>query len=537
MVTQYEKRKVLTMRKLLAVLLAAIMLVGVLAALPASAETTGTPGVSGFDGTTAADTPDLLITEVLVNSKTNDPTLNDQMREGDVATWFSPDAFDFIEIYNAGSEQVDLYSYSIARSKDSSFFKATSETVGQFTKVMQLGEWPLQGHPDAPGAAFNSQYDAITNPEPNDAWLMPGQFAVIWFYGTGTMELTAKKGGPVSIEDFKKHYGMPEDTIVIAVPGIASDGDSFDLAPNYTYALVKDGFNKADRVASGPWGDSPTMTDSGRENVVCMFDYILRNAVGIYSDANMDDMSAYYVPASCKPEVLNAVNWKGCVTDEEKAAYVELNDYVEAEFTHTYRSSAILSYANVPSPGTMPAWQWAYVDPIGETTTVGNVPYTHGLQALSAAAGADYDKVMKSLVTDWDDEATAALIKKDGDLDVTETNGKFAWSTNCLNALITETADAITGDGGSAEVKIDYSKNFVSRDELERRHKLKNKGTTEEDGLPIWVLILIIVGGVVLVAGIAVVVIIIIKKKNRPVAADDIAAEGEIQVVDETDAE
>ena len=149
----------------------------------------------------------------------------------------------------------------------------------------------------------------------------------------------------------------------------------------------------------------------------------------------------------------------------------------------------------------------------------------------------DYDNMMKSLVTDWDDATTAAQIKKDGDLDVTETDGKFAWSTNCLNALITETADAITGDGGSAEVKIDYSKNFVSRDELERRHNLKNKGTTEEDGLPIWVLILIIVGGVVLVAGIAVVVIIIIKKKNRPVAADDIAAEGEIQVVDETDAE
>ena len=75
---------------------------------------------------------------------------------------------------------------------------------------------------------------------------------------------------------------------------------------------------------------------------------------------------------------------------------------------------------------------------------------------------------------------------------------------------------------------------FVSRAELEERHKLKEKAKKEEKGLPIWALILIIVGGVVLVAGIAVVVIIIIKKKNRPVAADDVAAEGEVQVVDET---
>ena len=68
------------MRKLLAVLLAAIMLVGALAALPASASTT-TPGVSDIDGTTSADTPTLLITEILINSKTGNAQLDDQIRE------------------------------------------------------------------------------------------------------------------------------------------------------------------------------------------------------------------------------------------------------------------------------------------------------------------------------------------------------------------------------------------------------------------------------------------------------------------------
>ena len=533
MVAQYEKRKVLTMRKLLAVLLAAIMLIGVLAALPASAATVRT---SEFDGTTSDYRPELLITEILVNSKTGDKDLDDQMNEGDVATWFSPDAFDYVEIYNASSTALNLYDYTIVRSKDSTFFREGSENLGLFTGKLRLGQWTLQGHPDAPNAAFNNQFDSVnTNPD-NGAWLEPGEFAVIWFYGSGTMQLTSKLGGPIDADDFRTHYGMSEDTMVIAVPGMSSNGPSFDLAPGYTYALVRNEFVLSERAVTSAWSDAPELTLNG-ESVVCMFDYILRNAVGIYSDANMDDMAAYYVPANCKPEPLNAVNWKGCVTDEEKAEYVELNDYVEAEFTQTYRSAAILSYAEAPSPGTMPAWQWAYVDPIGEVNVDGGVTHAHGLQSLSATFGdgAAYEAEMKALVTDW---ATNDAIKgTDGKLNVTETaDGKITWSANCVNALVTAKADAITGDGGSNEVKIDYSKNFVSRDELERRHNLKQQGKNEEKGLPIWALILIIVGGVVLVAGIAVVVIIIIKKKNKPVAADDVAAEGEIQIVDETQA-
>ena len=523
-----KKRKVLTMRKLLAVLLAAIMLVGALAALPVGAAATA--GVSEFDNTSAADeTPKLLITEILIDSKTGDDTLDDQVKEGDVATWFSPDAFDYIEIYNPSNEPVDLYDYAIARSQDRNFFATPdkSVTAAQFTGHVALGNYALTNHPDAPGAGFNAIRDHVANPE--FAVLKPGEFAVIWFYGADTMKLT-EKVGMIGADDFRRHYSMPENTMVIAVPAIKGNGTAFDLAPNYTYALVEKSFNFAGKAVEDPW----TPYASLNEKVVCMFDYILKNAVGIYSSANMDDMAAYYVPANCKPEALNAVNWKACVTDEEKAAYVELNDYVEAQYTQTYRSGAILSYAEVPTPGTMPAWQWAYVDPVGETVTTFDGEFTHGLQALSEAAEGDgYESIMAALVSDWD---TNTLIKKDGKLDVTVTDGKVAWSTACVNALVTEKADAITGEGNSQEDKIDYSKNFVSRDELEKRHNLKDKGKKEEKGMPIWALILIIVGGVVLVAGIAVVVIIIIKKKNRPVAADDVAAEGEIQVVDETQA-
>lgn len=521
------------MRKLLAVLLAAIMLVGVLAALPVGAETAR---VSEFDGTTSDCTTDLVITEILVNSKTGQAALDDQLIEGDVATWVSPDAFDFIEIYNRGSEPVDLYDYSIVRANGKQFIDKSedSSTVGYFTKRVDLAKGEIFQHADVT-AGLRGQYDVFVNPE--DATLMPGEFAVIWFYDADTTKLTDYKKENLTAADFIAHYNMPEDTLLLAVCAKPTvENTLFSLATNYTYALVYDEFDIEQNVVSSAWGqgDEASLTENG-ELIVCMADYIAHNAVGIITEENTDDMSAYYVPANCTPDVLNEVKWKGCVTEEEKAAYKALNDYVEADYVQTYLSSAIVSYIEKPAPGTMPAWQWAYVDPVGETKTVSGMQYTHGLQALSAAAeGADYDKKMKALVFDW--ETNTAIKGQDGKLDVTETEGKVAWSTTCINDLVVVSSSAITGDGNKTEEKIDYKKNFVSRDELEKRHQQKQTGTNEEEGLPIWALILIIVGGVVLVAGIAVVVIIIIKKKNKPVAADDVAAEGEIQVVDETEA-
>lgn len=505
------------MRKLLAVLLAAIMLVGVLAALPASAESTG---ASKFDGTTSAETPTLLITEVLVNSKTGNAQLDDQVKEGEVAEWFSPDAFDYIEIYNAGDTAVSLYDYTIARANGSNFFSKAEDATGValYTDHMQLCEYAITGHPDASGIKYGT-YDAPVNPAESEVVLAPGEFALIWFYGEDTTtyaDLTKPDGG-VTISHFKEHYDMPEDTLVIAVPGKASNGTSFALEAGYTYALVHDSFDFSMGAVSSPWGDDPELNENG-SLVMCMADYILKNAVGIYSTVNMDDMAACYVPASCKPDVLNQVNQQ---TAAEGETPVQYNDYVEADYTKSYRSTAILSYVEEPTPGAMPAWQWAYVDPVGGTSNDG----VHGLAAVSAAtADAEYEATMSALVSDWE---TNTAIKADGKL-------AENWSTACINALKTAKADVITGEGTNTEVKIDYSKNFVSRDELSKRHGIGEKGQNEEEGLPTWVLILIIVGGVVLVAGIAVVVIIIIKKKNKPVAADDVAAEGEIQIVDET---
>ena len=433
------------MRRTFLFFLTAIILVGALAALPASASTT-TPGVSDFDGTTSADTPTLLITEILINSKTGNAQLDDQMIEDDVATWFSPDAFDYIEIYNAGDTTVNLYDYTIVRANGGKFFSKAeeAEAVAKYTEKMQLGPWLIQQHPDAAGATFG-RYDSVVNPAETDADLLPGEFAVIWFYGPGTTALTDVLRTPVGAAEFRKHYSMPEDTLVIAVPGVASNGSSFDLAAGYTYALVHDYYDHFKGVVSDPWGDTPTLNANG-ELVVCMADYILRNAVGILSDKGMDDLAAYYVPANAKPDVLNKVNW---MIAGEGETPVEFNDYVEANFTQSYRSGAILSFTEEPSPGTMPAWQWAYVDPIGESKTVGGVTYTHGLKALSdAAAGSDYEATMKDLVSDWD---TNTVIKgADGKL-------TDAWNTACVDALKAEKANVITGEGNNDEVKIDYA--------------------------------------------------------------------------------
>ena len=77
------------MRKLPAVLLAATRPVGAFAILPVGA---ATPTLtSSFDGTTSAedDVPNLVITEILLNSKSGDGDLDDQL-QGDASTLISP---------------------------------------------------------------------------------------------------------------------------------------------------------------------------------------------------------------------------------------------------------------------------------------------------------------------------------------------------------------------------------------------------------------------------------------------------------------
>ena len=108
------------MRKILSALLAVVMLVGVLAALPVFADDT-IEAVKTFDGTIAGDYDDvdLVVTEVLVNSKSGYDDYDDKpVDEQSDSKFQSPDCFDYIEIYNRGDEAVNLYEYSLLRTKN-----------------------------------------------------------------------------------------------------------------------------------------------------------------------------------------------------------------------------------------------------------------------------------------------------------------------------------------------------------------------------------------------------------------------------------
>lgn len=492
------------MRKLLAVLLAAIMLVGALAVLPVGAEDTD-PAKSKFDGTTSDETMDLIITEIVADSATGVPQVDEE--EGKTQ---NPDAFDYIEIYNAGNSAVNLYDYKLLMADGTLFSNEKQQAKGKFSHSVDLAG----GNPFGRTGARYGTYDGFNNP--TTASLAPGQFAVIWFYTFDTTRLsdyynTTKR---VDLNCFKEHYGMASDSLVVAVCGEGA----FKLDHNGIYALAYDSFDASKLAVTNAFGkdqDGNSANASLNEDIVCMARMVRGMSPFSQYATNVEVWGANYVPSSATPDFVNANNEYAAEEGDTPKVY---GDYVQ-ELNHaaSYREVAAAATSEAPTPGKMPAWQWAYVDP----------------DRLEAAAGDD-NADMAKLVSDW---GTNTAIKKDNALNTTAQNGESAWISAAINANIAAIQQNIDSDGraDSTEQKIDYSKNFVDRAELERRHGLnKKQSTNEKKGLPIWALILIIAGGVVLVGGIAVVVIIIVKKKNRPVAADDVAAEGEIEIVDET---
>ena len=586
------------MRKVPAVVLTVLMLVGAMAAaLPAFAAT------SEFDGTTSDTGIDLVITEVLINSSTHNSLLDDQVASGSVAVTSSPDAFDYIEIYNAGDKAVNMYDYSIlsapsvpfATGKVSTGLKADSAQY-EFTNKNILV--PLSIHNDnpsamAPAGSLQTAYSNVCeNPGAAAAILQPGQFCVIWFW-TGDTDKVCKElgysvGAGADGDDryfpyFRNYYNIADDVLVLATNGKSGSAttDKFaGLGHNRTIALCYEkraAEGEGDKYA-GAWqlGTLAVSVDANGKKldprIVCMADWRTGNAVGIVTTDNLDDNAAYYVPANCTPHLYNtnATNAQPKNEDGTAKPPIVKKNYYEIDYVKSFKEVAMVTFTDNPSPGSMPAWQWAYID--AEETVAGEGVVAHGLPVterkawnkadleittligegkLDAAQKDDatktrFDEIMLGYVTDWttntrmaaEYEFVGAKNIKDtnGRLKVTVAEGEKSWAVAGVEDLVAKKAAQIEdGETGVTETKKDYSANFVDREVLEQRHAAKKgKGNKNEGGLPIWALILIIVGGVLLVGGGVVVAIILIKKKNKPVAADDVAAEGEVEVIDET---
>ncbi|MBE6691612.1 MAG: hypothetical protein E7590_10130 [Ruminococcaceae bacterium] len=592
------------MRKFLAVLLTVLMLVGAVAILPTSAAVL----TSEFDGTKSDAKVDLVITEMLINSKTGIQSLDNVLASGSVSVFSSPDAFDYIEIYNRGTEPVDIYKYAIYSADASNFAgdnKEYEQNVNEDNKykftmknVIVPGSIHSTSAPANAASGSEQDYNQCVNPSGGtDGYINPGEFAVIWFWTTATDSVckavgdnngkrvgTQWEGDNRTFPYFRDYYKIDDSVKVFATNAKASSGSTDiynDLRNGWIYALVDETLGGSNLVSLNSKVVSKvgtTLTLNSR--VACMAEYSTGTATGIVTTDNMDDFSAYYVPATCLPDLYNknqanvidsnnetaladakaAAEAKGETFDEAafKASnkwqtFTPATDYVGIKYAQSYKETAIVSFMEDPTPGGMPAWQWLYVDPVTAGTT-----YQHGLPVLEAkiyaetqaaadamveagtidaadrdsTASALFNNRMNKLVTDWLDNAD--IKTAEGRL-LAET-GETTWQTKAMENFEKNYVAEIQEEEDNAETKKDYSENFVSREELEEKHKDKNtKKKTEKKGLPVWALILIIVGAVVVVGGVVVVVIVVVKKKGgKATASDDVAAEGDILVVDET---
>ncbi len=597
------------MRKFLAALLAVMMIASVFAAMPIMAEEAAAR-TSKFDGTKSDEAMNgLIITEILVNSKAG--TQRDDQPSGESAAVFSsPDAMDYIEVYNAGDEPVNMFNYVIlsapyrdftGESKDSGSNTAT--TPYKFTYMNTIKTGDIHSTANGAKADVKTYNNSCSNySDTSYGQINPGEIAIIWYWNTATDTACSdlgysvgamREGDERTFPYFRDYHRMDSETKIFVTNAKVSNTqvDQFHtLEYNYVYALADKSYKFEDaaitvqKVAGG----SETRTLSSK--ISCMASYSTYNGVGIVTTQNMDDVSAYYVPSACAPDLVNENAKK--VAELEKTEYKAVADYVEADCALSYRETAIISFTEEPSPGSMPSWQWKYIetganlnhnpdpDP-GEDESFGyGLPYidqmawaraeakvaamvdpdNHGeklpgitgvkdeltgdknmtTEAQAAKTKELYNKLMDCYVSDWldanGDVANALIVGEDGRLITTKTGEAYNWVAKADEYMKESYLASISQNTntGYTEAKKDYSAGFVDREEQYEKWFGNKNVAVGGNNLPLWLLIVIIAGGVLLVGGIVVVVIIVIKKKNKPVAADDVAAEGEIQVIDET---
>lgn len=478
------------MRKFLTALLAVMMIVTALAVVPTSAATTWNQK-SAFDGTTPDNVPKgLIVTEIMVNSTTD--VVGHDANDSDYSLW---DAYEYVEVYNASNSAIDLYSLCILGAKDKGD-SSEWKTNQKFTHKMVLRAGDIFN-------GVNKLTDAQKTYEcvnPASASLAPGKFAIIWFWNGDCVKLSAtEENGGESIGATKKvngkdvyHYRFREhykkensanadyidDALIVAVCADAANNDSnmqrFNLSNGdaWMYAIADKGFDHMSELPFTKSGSSYTQSSK----IKCMFGWGIRTKVGIPTSDGMDGLSTVYVPASCTPDLYNRAQKFG------DSKFVDCTDYVEIGYTLSYKEMAILTYAELPTPGHMSDFQWAYVAPTKAPTSV--------------------------------------------------TGGNSNWVTTVLKSFV----ETYVEEPPELEDNPEEEREVILKDRDELGNQGQNKPkptTTNEEGFPIWAIILIAVGALVVVGGGALVVIVIIKKKNRPVAADDVATDGEVEVVDE----
>ena len=528
------------MRKFLAALMAVLMLASVLAVMPVSAET-ALPECE-HDGSSAnagnIDNMSLVVTEVVHNSS-NSYAVNS------AANFGHKDAFTYIEIYNRGSSPIDLSTLKLARMRD----HYAPDSGLDFYNNTFTSSVPINA-----GSIYDGiNMDATTVQKYQcknemDLTLEGGEFAILWIWNSDTVAVDEAYGEQLGMPKtvggqeiyhyyFRQHYGIDNDVKVVAVYGgytkdvTSGTYETFKLnqGSSFVYGLVDKTFDvNVDKVfdetglnakvkSTWQWGVNRassvggcadgTVETANRDNKGNLIE------LPIFS-AN-ENRATLYAPADSTPVFYNAQRGAADESYQPAVNYVAIG----SDYVYSYKEMAVMVpyvAAGANTIGKMDPAQWAQVDPDRYTAQ------------LAKAAG-----YVDAGTGNGDINAYKAHVE--GGNPVWTEAGGFAWISTATTAFVNANVQKSETTESRDETKI----NLVFKDRSQLGNKGQNKGNTtvtEEKGLPVWALILIIVGGVLLLAGIAVVVIVILKKK-KPVAEDDVAVEGEVVIIDETEAQ
>ena len=511
------------MRKFIATALAFLMLAGVLL-VPAMAAAD-----EPYDHTTATDVPSLVMTEIVANSNCGIKNPNKSNAEYD--------AFEYIEIYNRGDSAVNLYVLSILRSpyckrnaafgKESPYYNAwnTWQSSRKFLQKADIkGGNVRAGHvmdeeeKKTMGAAALSSLKFENNMASNGA-LAPHKSAVLFFVSSTTISalsqyITTTLGGNNTNPDlaralFRDFYKIPEDVDIYYIWGYNSitmaendqqiAPDMFNLADctssleGYMYAIGEQAFDMDNEAA---------MDDAGNANpkIKCLMPYGA-TAKG-HVTTGMKGQSVQYIPADQAPAFWNYKTGYQAIT---KPGYIGMKydatkagketDFVVGDGgkntnrVNSYKEMG-LAYVQVkdPTPGVMPAYQWASVDPE---------------HAPDSVKGTD---------PDWAAKAILAY----------------------LQARFPDFEQKDEKDHDDPDVDL----NLRPRDEIEKQFQQPGTGTgnnkkNNKSGLPVGALIGIIAGCVVGVGGGVAAVLLVMNKKKKAMAAVEAPAEAPAEGTEE----
>lgn len=357
------------MRKIFAVLLAALMLVSVVAAFPVSAAT--------YDNTTAT-TPNMnkfFITEIVADAVTT--------------AYKKSGTMDYIEIYNNSGATKNVYELALTLAPDYSG-KPNEEKM---LEDIYAPSWNLWGNEYKfltkqslkPGVIWSAEDKAagaisasigslsdlqMSNPE--SMTFDDGEVVVVWFIQAETLELLnavkENTSGFNALKYFKQLHGLSDDAKVVmawAYSDVYVYGmnlgevttDSFPL-PKVSFSITESN-NKSFMygVVESTFSVSETVFDGSTWNnkVYSLAPYGFQNDKTFEKTAQ--NLAAAYAPASAVPAVHNAYLKQ---LNPNDAGYT---DYVAAGISKSYREAGMIQSHAAMTPGTLPDWQWAMIAP------------------------------------------------------------------------------------------------------------------------------------------------------------------------------